>query len=366
MSQVNGNGRPASLPAKKRSWLVEGDNRERLIDMERRLRPVRKRTFIVIAAALVLSVPWVGWWTLAPLVGALLLFRFAEERTDRAAHPEYWMFGAWCGVELIIAGSLASTGAAAVSMLSLLAIPVVTLSARFSPRGIWLGVGIASALIVGVGFAADADAVLGNPPSLFVPLAVVIAVATLSSALMQSDVEHREKAILDSLTGLLNRTSLMQRVREIEAQSVYTSEPVGVVLLDLDEFKAVNDTYGHDAGDGVLADVGYRLRKGLRSYDHIYRPGGDEFLILVPGGDVDGALAVGRTARSIISQVAVGASPTRQLTVSVGVGASELGEAFVFKDVFERADTALYTAKRGTGLAIEDGGVAYRIEGSEG
>lgn len=362
MTGRNGaSGEAATLPTATRSWLVEsGADRDRLLDMDKRLRPVRRWTFVLIAGALAIAAPWVGWWTLAPLLGAVLLFRMTERRVETASYPEYWMFGAWAGAEAIIAVSVASMGASGVSMLALLAIPVVTLSARFSLKGIWAGVAIASFAIVAVAFAVDPRAVADEPPLLIAPLAVVGAAALLSTALMQSDVEHRDKAVLDPLTGLLNRTSLAARAKELEQQSAMSKEPVGVVLLDLDKFKEVNDSYGHASGDGVLMDVAYRLRKGLRSYDYIYRIGGDEFLILVPGADVDGALAVGRSARAIVSQVTLGPS-NRPMAASCGVGASELGEVFDFKGVLVKADCALYAAKKGDGLAIEDDGLAYRI-----
>ncbi|MBW8060777.1 MAG: hypothetical protein FVQ78_10800 [Solirubrobacterales bacterium] len=154
-------------PVAGSSWLIEGDpDRERLLDMDRRLRPVRLRTFAVLAVALVVASPWVGWWTLGPLALAAALFRVAEMRIKRAAHPEYWMLAAWAGAEAIIALSLALTGDSATIMLSLLAIPVVTLSARFSTRGVWVGVGIAAALIVAVALGTSAREVVDNPPLL--------------------------------------------------------------------------------------------------------------------------------------------------------------------------------------------------------
>jgi diguanylate cyclase (GGDEF)-like protein len=162
--------------------------------------------------------------------------------------------------------------------------------------------------------------------------------------------------ILDPLTGLLNRGSLESRAKELEYQSALTREPVGIVLLDLDSFKLVNDSHGHAAGDGVLVDVAYRLRKGLRSYDLIYRVGGDEILILLPGADIDQARSVGDSARSIVREVQVGLDRTR-VTASCGVSATRVGEPFYFKAILARADHALYTAKKAGGLAAEESGV---------
>lgn len=202
-----------------RSWLIRnGSDRERMLDMDRRLRPVRLRAFAVLAGALLASGPWVGWWTIAPLLVAAALFRLADTRIEGTARPEYWMFAAWAGSEVIIATSLALTGSSAVLMLAMLSIPIVTLSARFSSRGILIGVATALGLTIAVALGTNAGAVAQNPPLLIAPLAVVASVAMLSTALMHSDVEHRGKAVLDQLTGLLNRSALEARANELEQQ----------------------------------------------------------------------------------------------------------------------------------------------------
>lgn len=313
--------------------------------MDRRLRPVRQRTLAVLAAVLVLSAHWVGWWTLGPLVVAAGLFRVADSRTEAAAHPEYWMLGAWTGAEAVIAVSLALAGSWALPMLGLLAIPVVTLSARFSTRGVWVGVAVATTLMAAVAFGTNATLIVDKPPLLFAPVAVAIAIAMLSTALMRSDVEHRDKAILDPLTGLLNRRSLATRVAELEQQSAMTREPVGVVAADLDGLKEINDTHGHQAGDGVLVEVAYLLRKGLgRAFDYAYRTGGDEFVLLLPGASVEDARGVAEKVRAEVAA----ARPSRGFTVSIscGVSGSEHGEPFDYGRVSQHADRALYEAKQ--------------------
>jgi diguanylate cyclase (GGDEF)-like protein len=352
--------RAAPLPTSQRSWLVAGGTaRQRMLDMDRRLRPIRLRTFLVAAVALLAAGPWTGWWTLLPLLIAAAVFRLADTRTDRASRPEYWMFGAWAAVEAIIAASVAMTGDSAISLLVLLAIPVATLSARFSMRGVLAGGAIAVALMIAVALGTDAGGVAVNPPLLFAPLAVVVAGAVLSTPLMSSDIEHRDKAILDPLTNLLNRRSLDARAKEVEHQSALTREPVGVVYLDLDKFKSVNDSLGHEGGDAVLVDVAYQLRKGLRAYDLIYRLGGDEFLVLVPGADLAHARRVGQDARAIISRASVGPGVT--VTASCGVSASVEGDPFDFATVSAHADRALYQAKRSDGFACQEGAYVERF-----
>jgi diguanylate cyclase (GGDEF)-like protein len=315
-----------------------------MLDMDRRLRPVRLRTFAVLAGALLASGPWVGWWTIAPLLIAAAVFRLADTRIEGTTRPEYWMFAAWAGSEAIIAVSLALTGSSAVLMLAMLSIPIVTLSARFSSRGILIGVAIALGLMIAVALGTNADAVAQNPPLLIAPLAVVVSVAMLSTALMHSDVEHRSKAVLDQLTGLLNRSALEARANELEQQSTITGEPVALLVADLDNFKRVNDAHGHASGDAVLKEVAYLVRKRLGPFDLAYRLGGDELLILVPGADLDAAQAVSEGLQEAVGSETLGGGV--RVTMSCGVSASRRGETFDFDAVFRSADAALYEAKR--------------------
>jgi diguanylate cyclase (GGDEF)-like protein len=184
--------------------------------------------------------------------------------------------------------------------------------------------------------------VMADPLALSLLLVAILSVHTVSTVLRDSDVEHRGAAILDPLTGMLNRTALVNRTSEIEDQSRISGEPVAVILLDLDRFKLVNDTRGHATGDTVLREVAYRLRKELRAYDLVYRLGGEEFVVLLLGGT---PAATHATAEQLRAAVAAEPIVGLELTVSVGIAASPRGTAFVWDDVFNRADAALYRAK---------------------
>ncbi len=327
------------------SWLFPEDvDRERMLDMDRRLRPVRRLALGVLGLALIAGGPWVGYWTLLPLLLAGGLFWLADQRIETRTHPEYWIFGAWAGSQLVIALAVAISGGADEPTLSWLAIPVVTLSARFSLRGVILGVTWTLFLMATVAFTVDATEVIEYPVLLTAPAALVAAVAILSTALMRSDVEHRSEAVIDPLTSMLNRNALTIRADELSQQSALTGEPIGMVIGDLDHFKRVNDTFGHNAGDAVLKDVAYAIRKQLRAFDLAYRLGGEEFLILLPGADTEQALTLAEDLREAIESTPVGG---HQITISFGVGASARGSRFDYETVFARADAALYEAKRG-------------------
>src|SRR5206468_12115307 len=133
---------------------------------------------------------------------------------------------------------------------------------------------------------------LDNPEHLLFPLGGIVAVALRSTALLSSDLEHRSEAVVDPLTGMLNRNALMTRVAELAQQSAITREPVSLIVGDLDRFKLINDGHGHAAGDAVLKDVAYTMRKQLRAYDLAYRLGGEEFLVVLPGASPEHAAIV--------------------------------------------------------------------------
>jgi diguanylate cyclase (GGDEF)-like protein len=327
------------------SWLCRnGSDRERMLDMDRRLAPVRRRAFIVLGVILVASGPWLGYWTIAPLLVAGVVFKLADSRIASVARPEWAMFAAWTASEVIIAASIVLTGGTTEATFAWFAIPIVTLSARFSTRGIVLGVVIALGLLLTVGFASDAGMVISNPPLLLAPAGLIIAVAILSTALMHSDVEHRSEAVIDQLTGMLNRHALDTRTSELAQQSQVSGQPIGVIVGDLDHFKQVNDTYGHPVGDAVLKDVAYRMRKLLRAFDLAYRLGGEEFLVLLPGASKQESAAIAEQLRHAV--VAETTAAGQSVSMSFGVSASLPGATFDFTAVFAQADAALYEAKR--------------------
>ena len=336
---------PAEQTPSKASWLCRDEfDRERMLDMEERVRPFRQRTLLILAVAILGVAPWLGWWPLLFLIPAGLFFGLADGLMPRVARPENLMFAAWIGSELTIAGAVSLEGGPRTAALSWLAIPVMTLSSRFSMRGVVAGVAIASALVMAVAFGVDASAVIASPELVVAPLALIVCVAVLSTPLMRSDIQHRSDAVIDPLTGMLNRKALSARVHELAEQSQITGEPIGVIVGDLDHFKNVNDTRGHSTGDVVLREVAYLMRKHLRAFDLAYRLGGEEFLILVPGSDLESTADLAHRLREGVSaeQLTGGI----QMTMSFGVGASRLEELFDYASVFSEADAALYRAKR--------------------
>jgi diguanylate cyclase (GGDEF)-like protein len=325
------------------SWLVRTEaQRERMVDMERRLGRPRAISFAILAAALLGSGPWLGWWTLAPMALAMTGFAVAGRVASRSRTPEWAYAGAWLAAQVAIGISIAISGGPDSPAVSWLAIPVVTLSARFDGRGVAAGLIVTAMLMITVTFGVDPAATLDDPQNLILPLALLLAVAFLSTALMRSDLEHRSESVLDGLTGMLNRRSLDARLAELEQQAAVTGETIGLIVGDIDCFKSVNDAHGHAQGDAVLVDVAYTMRKELRAFDLAYRIGGEEFLVVLPGAGQQDAADLAERLRLAIELSPAGGL---QVTMSFGV-ATSAGGPFAFPELFGTADAALFEAKR--------------------
>jgi diguanylate cyclase (GGDEF)-like protein len=141
-------------------------------------------------------------------------------------------------------------------------------------------------------------------------------------------------------------------VVEIEEQAHLTGGAVSLVVLDLDRFKRVNDTYGHGRGDGVLQDVAYQIRKSLRSFELVYRIGGEEFLVLLPGVELNDAVEIAERVRESVASARPG---DVDMTISAGVAAGSGGD-ISYERLFRAADAALLAAKRGGRNRVETAG----------
>jgi diguanylate cyclase (GGDEF)-like protein len=151
------------------------------------------------------------------------------------------------------------------------------------------------------------------------------------------------RASTDALTGLPNQRAVQDTIKRLVAQANRTTTPLSALLVDLDHFKQVNDVYGHETGDAVLASVGATLGSLGRTDDFVGRYGGEEFLVLLPDTDRRGALALAEALRHGIAAISL---PNVD-TVTASVGVAVLGEdGQDATALFRAADRALYAAKR--------------------
>jgi diguanylate cyclase (GGDEF)-like protein len=153
-----------------------------------------------------------------------------------------------------------------------------------------------------------------------------------------------DRAATDALTGLPNRRSVDDTLKRMIAQAARSTMPFSVALLDIDHFKQINDTFGHDRGDEALAAVGALLRTELRSSDLAGRTGGEEFVLMLPETDRDGALLLAEKIRLCFHTLRI-PGVSRDITASFGV-ASFPSDAADATMLVRLADRALYSAKR--------------------
>jgi len=156
-----------------------------------------------------------------------------------------------------------------------------------------------------------------------------------------------EASLTDDLTGLLNRRALDARLAEETARAERYGSPLSLVVIDLDNFKDVNDHYGHASGDELLRAVGVLLRAELRTADIAVRYGGDEFALVLPGVTKTGAWAVAEKVLSSLRALVTDTEAGLKVNVTCSVGVASFGETYRDADALLRgADSALYAAKR--------------------
>jgi len=326
-----------------RAWLCPTPaHRTRVLEASARIGKAR----VVIAGAIGLGVlagaPWNGWWTLLLFVPAGLHLLTMDRWMERSDRPELVAFGTLLTMMLVLVVAAVGTGGPTSPVLAWFVLVPAMATLRFRLAVCIALAVVAAGLIVAVGFAVDPPTAVENPVPMIAALVMVANIVGVSTALMWGELEHRDRAVLDPLTGLLNRASLESRVAEIEQQARLTDGAVAVVLLDLDRFKRVNDEFGHERGDAVLRDAASEIRRSLRSFELVYRIGGEEFLLLLPGADLEGGIEIAERVRAA---VAVARPGDIEITLSAGV-ATAAGEHVRYDTLFRAADVALLRAKR--------------------
>lgn len=205
-------------------------------------------------------------------------------------------------------------------------------------------------VVAGLTAGADDYVVKGAPPEeLLARLAVGRRITSLEHTLRATSLENRRLAFTDSLTGAYNRRFLMKHLPREYERSRRHQHPLAALVCDLDHFKLVNDGYGHAAGDAVLQEVTRRMTETLRSSDWVVRAGGEEFVVVLPETDLEGAAIVAEKIRTEVAAHPVPAGTASvPMTVSVGYAAVTTDEEldrYGFDELLRTADARLYDAK---------------------
>lgn len=325
------------------TWLCPTElDRMRVVDANDRVRTIRHVSAASIGIALLAAVPWVGLWTLIPFALAAVNLWHIDRRIARSARPgRVSIVGTFVTASMLGAGVVLSGGPHS-PLLPWMVLPAAMVAARFRPQVVIAGLAVTILLILAATFGAAPSQAIHHPAPVLATIALLSSCVSIVWALQAAELHHRGEAILDPLTGLLNRNALLSRFNELSQQAQLTDQPICLLLCDVDGFKQINDDFGHDRGDAVLRDIAYEMRKRLRSFELVYRLGGEEFLIVLPGVDITGGRQLGERLRLAIAE----ANPTGiRTTISLGVSAAS-GQRLSYESLFKQADDALYVAKR--------------------
>lgn len=175
--------------------------------------------------------------------------------------------------------------------------------------------------------------------------ATFLTVLVISMTKERLEMQQRSFALSDQLTGLLNRRAFAVQAPRIARRQRYLRQPMGLLMLDLDHFKQVNDRYGHDAGDKVLAAFAEIAQNSIRPTDFIFRMGGEEFCCLLPEAGIESAKIVGERIRADWARAGVVVGSHRLTnTCSIGVASSD-AYGYEIEVLLDKADKAVYEAK---------------------
>jgi two-component system, cell cycle response regulator len=182
-----------------------------------------------------------------------------------------------------------------------------------------------------------------EPAELVARVAAALHVKRLQDQLRERNADLDRLSRTDALTGLYNRRHLEEELTRHHKEATRHHDPLCVLLLDIDHFKHVNDTYGHPAGDVVLCEFAQRLRDQLRGGDIAGRWGGEEFLVILPRTDLDGAIQVAERIRGA-TEATPATAAGQDITVTVSGGCA-LGPDGSVAEMIQAVDTHLYAAK---------------------
>ena len=176
--------------------------------------------------------------------------------------------------------------------------------------------------------------------------------ARAEAAQARAEAAH-EKSMCDTLTGLFNRYGLQRALISAHGAARRYKRPLSCLMIDIDRFKSINDTYGHPAGDTAITQVGRILSETIRRTDVACRYGGEEFLLLLPDTNLRGARVLAEKIRAAAAERVFG-DGERVFPLTLSIGVASLNDTESGNDMIARADAALYRAKQGGRNRVEE------------
>jgi diguanylate cyclase (GGDEF)-like protein len=288
-----------------------------MLEAGSRVRVSRLVVSLVIAVSLIVMTPWLGGWPLLAIALGAVQVATLDRRIKRSKRPEYLVAFSLLFTAAMVAATVAMTGGPSSPALSWFVIPAGLMANRFRPQVVITGVAIELVMMVGVCVAVDLHGLLHDPTLFIAALTVLACVVLVTLSLSDTEMQLRNQAHA-------------------------TDGSVALIVYDLDSFKKVNDELGHDVGDAVLRDTARLLETNLRSVDLVYRLGGEEFAVVLPGAGAAEARDIAERQREAVER---GRPAGLSVTISGGV-AADRGSAVRWETLFRRADVALLDAKR--------------------
>jgi diguanylate cyclase (GGDEF)-like protein len=294
--------------------------------------------------------PYIGRWYVGDALGVVVIAPVILTVAQHRSRPRFSELGTLFGF-VLVAGAMLAVDFSARDGLPYLVVPAVSLIAiRLGTRAAAIAVCLTSLTVevltaVGTGPFARSGAFTGLVAAQM--YVVACSVSGLTAAALMADLIGKERmALHDSLTGLANRRLLLSRTAMSLELMARHHEAIGVVFIDLDGFKAINDTYGHAVGDHVLVEVARRLQTIVDERDTIARMGGDEFVILVDRvGAPEVLTALVHRVERVVAEPIGCDGITMQIWASVGSTFCDRPDERP-EDLLKRADHAMYGVKR--------------------
>lgn len=342
-------GEPAPMPAPPRipsaaraAPTAQDTVREHQRSMVRLAYRHSLATAVLAPLAAIVRGPWFGWWHPVPIIVGGIVLRPLMRTWYRARNPALVVICISLLSNVLTPISQALATSPAFFALPMIALTGLSASASLGRRGgliVWTGASLcvpASVLLV-------QPAAITDPGVVLVPWLLITFTHLLGHRTGRAMLATRREVLVDPLTGVLNRLALDARIPAFEFGAGRSLDGSTVLVCDLDNFKSINDTYGHAFGDQALRAVATAICSELRPADGLYRVGGDEFVVLLDATGADAASALGERIRSVVAATPLGAIP---VTISIGTATHAGAGHCDYQRLFERADAALYSAKR--------------------